>query len=353
MEFMKKINTAIVGFGLSGSTFHAPVFLSVPHFEFKYVVSSKPENIKLKYPNVKVISNFNDLLNLSDLDLIIITTPNNTHYSLAKLALLSGKNVIVDKPFVLKFQEGLELCEIARSKNLFLSVYQNRRWDNGFLTLKKCLSEDLLGEIFNYESYFDRFRPIVSETKWRELEGEGTGLLFDLGSHLIDQAIELFGMPEEILADIEMQRNGAKAIDYFKLIFKYKKLRVTIGASSIMSLPRPVLSVHGTKGSFVKYELDPQENELRAGKTPLISNWGEEREGSGGAFVSLLKDEKISESKIKCVPGSYQEYYEKVFQSLINKNQNPVEPLSALNVIKLIELSLESASSKKWIVINS
>ncbi len=349
---MKKINTAIVGFGLSGSTFHAPVFLSIPHFEFKYVVSSKPENIKLKYPNVKVISNFNDLLKLPDLDLIIITTPNKTHFSLAKLALQHGKNVVIDKPFVLTFDEGTELCQIARSKNLFLSVYQNRRWDNGYLTLKKCLSENLLGEIFNYEAYFDRFRPTVSETKWRDLEGEGTGLLYDLGSHLIDQAIELFGMPEEILADIEMQRNGAKAIDYFKLIFKYKKLRVTLGASSMMPLPRPVLSVHGTKGSFVKNGLDPQENDLRAGKTPLIPNWGEEMK-EGGAFISLLKGDSLSESKIKCVPGSYQEYYEKVFQCLINKNQNPVDPLSSLNGIKLIEFALQSASLKKWIVTNS
>ena len=303
-----------------------------------------------KYPDVKIISNFNELFALPDLDLIVITTPNELHYSNAKIALENGKNVVVDKPFVIKYEEGLDLIRLAKEKNLFLSVYQNRRWDNGFLTLKKYLNENILGDIYNYEAYFDRYRPNASLTKWREQNREGSGILYDLGSHLIDQALTIFGMPSEIFADLEMQRESSQTIDYFKLILKYNKLRVTLGSSSIMPLPRPVLSVHGTKGSFVKNGLDPQENKLKAGKSPINDKWGEE-EVQFSPLVSLLNSDVFSESRVKCVNGSYQSYYKEVYNSIINYEKNPVEPIDALNTIKLIECAIESNKLKKWITL--
>ncbi len=345
---MRDLNTAIIGFGLSGSTFHAPIITNVPGFHLSYVVTSQANKVIDRYPNTEIISNANDLFKCPNVELVIITAPNLEHYPLAKKALESGKHVIIEKPFVLKSFHAEELIKIATEKNLFLSVYQNRRWDNGFLTLKKCLKEKIFGEIFNYEAYFDKFRPIVSSIKWSEQAIEGSGILYDLGSHLIDQALDLFGMPSELLADLEMQRDGSKAIDYFNLILKYDKMRVILGSSSIIASPRPIISIYGTKGSFIKNGLDPQENDLRSGKIPLSHKWGEE-DDLFSPSVKLLKYGVLSETRLKTLPGSYQNYYISVYNSIVKGEENPVNPSSALNNIKIIELALESARDKKWV----
>lgn len=345
---MKDLNTAMIGFGLSGSTFHAPIITNIPGFHLSSVVTSQANKVLNGYPNTRIFSNANDLFKDLEVKLVIITAPNLEHYSLAKKALEAGKHVILEKPFVIKTSHGEELIKIAKERNLFLSVFQNRRWDNGFLTLKKCLKENIFGEIFKYEAYFDRFRPIVSSNKWREQGIEGSGILYDLGSHLIDQALNLFGMPFELFADLEMQRDGSKAIDYFNLILKYDKMRVHLGASFIMAAPRPVLAIYGTKGSFIKNGLDPQENDLRSGKTPVEHKWGEEDE-SFSPSVTLLKYGILSETKLKSLHGCYQNYYLEVYHSIMEGGANPVPPESALNNIKLIELALESAKCKKWI----
>ena len=345
---MRDLSTAIIGFGLSGSSFHAPIITNVPGFHLSYVVTSQSSKVIDRYPNTEVISNTNELFMIPDIELVIITAPNLEHYPLAKKALESGKHVILEKPFVLKSSQGEELIKIAREKNLFLSVFQNRRWDNGFLTLKKCLKEKIFGEIFNYEAYFDRFRPIVSSIKWREQAVEGSGILYDLGAHLIDQSLELFGMPTDLFADLEMQRDGSKAIDYFNLILKYEKMRVTLGSSSIMASSRPILSIFGTKGSFIKNGLDPQENDLRSGKTPKSHKWGEEDELFSPS-VTLLNYGVLSETKLKSLHGAYQNYYIGVYNSIVKGEENPVKPETALNNIKIIELAIESWREKKWI----
>lgn len=349
---MRDLSTAIIGFGLSGSAFHAPIISNVSGFQLSYIVTSQISKVMDKYPNTKVISNANDLLKKSDVELVVITAPNLEHYPLAKKALEAGKHVIIEKPFVLKSPHGNELIKIAKENNLFLSVYQNRRWDNGFLTLKKCLKEKIFGDIFSYEAYFDRFRPIVSNIKWSEQAIEGSGILYDLGSHLIDQALDLFGMPFELFADLEMQRDASKAIDYFNLILKYNKMRVTLGSSSMIASPRPVLAIYGTKGSFIKNGLDPQEKDLRSGKIPISNKWGEEEEIFSPS-VTLLNYGVLSETKLKSLQGSYQNYYISVYNSIVKGEQNPVCPSTALNNIRLIELAMESARDKKWIEVKS
>jgi scyllo-inositol 2-dehydrogenase (NADP+) len=345
---MRDLNTAIIGFGLSGSTFHAPIITNVPGFCLSHIVSSQANKVTDKYPNTEIISNINELFIIPKIELVVITTPNLDHYPLAKKALESGKHVILEKPFVLRTTHGEELIKIAQENNLFLSVYQNRRWDNGFLTLKKCLIEKIFGEIFNFEAYFDRFRPIVSNIKWREQAIEGSGILYDLGVHLIDQALELFGMPAEVFADLEMQREGSKAIDYFNLILKYDKIRVQLGSSSIITVPRPVLSIYGTKGSYIKNGFDPQENDLKSGKVPNSNKWGEEDEVFSPS-ITLLNYGVLSETKLKSIHGAYQNYYQSVYNSIVNGEENPVKPETALNNIKIIELAIESWREKKWV----
>ncbi|APJ03111.1 oxidoreductase [Silvanigrella aquatica] len=347
---MRKLNTALVGFGLSGSTFHAPILSQLPGFCLSHISSSKKALVQSRYPEACLISNFEDLCGVSKIDLIVITSPHATHYQIAKKALESGRNVIVEKPFVLNLNEGEKLINIAKQNKLFLSVFQNRRWDNGFLTLKKYLKENIFGDIFLYESYFDRYRPNVDHSKWKENDQIDSGIFYDLGVHLIDQSLNLFGMPHEVFADFEKQRSGAKAIDYFNLILKYEKLRVTLGSSSVMTTPRPVHALYGTKGSFVKYGLDPQENDLRASKKFNSENWGEENE-SYSPTITIENENNFTKTHVKSLKGSYQAYYEAVYQSIVYGKENPVTPESALNNIKIIECAMASAQHKKWVPI--
>lgn len=347
---MKTINTAIIGFGVSGAVFHAPMISSVPGFLLTAIVTSKPDKVIEKYPNVIVYSNSNSIFNNKEIELVIISVPTFDHFEIAKNALLSGKHVVIEKPFVLKSFEGEELIKIAKQKNLFLSVFQNRRWDNGFLTLKKCIKDNLFGNILSYEAYFDRFRPLVLTEKWKEQNIDGSGILYDLGVHLIDQALHLFGMPDQIFADTEMQRHNSVSVDYFKLILKYSKMRVTLGASSVMAIPRPIFAVNGTTGSLVKFGLDPQEEALRMGKSPNAPNWGEESE-LYSPIIKLLNNDILLEKKIKCLPGAYQNYYIGIYNCIVKGDDSPVSAMSALDSVKIIELASESAINKKWIVI--
>lgn len=349
---MKILNIGLIGYGLSGSTFHAPIIDCVPGLKISHIVSSNSKKVREKYKNVILLNKSEELFLVKDVDIVVITAPNIEHYSLAKKALLANKHVIVEKPFVTLSKDGEELVEIAKEKNLLLSVYHNRRFDNSFLTLKKILNDGELGNLYSFEAYFDRFRPEPAKDKWREQDIEGSGLLYDLGSHLIDQALQLFGMPEKIFADLEKQRENSQAIDYFELTLVYNKLRVKLGASSIRANPRPILSVHGDKGSYVKHGLDPQEMQLRSGKNPNSENWGVESQEFSGTLTTI-NDNLLHTQKIISFAGAYENYYAGIYDCIVNGKNNPVTAESALEVIKIIEFAILSHQTKQWIQILS
>lgn len=344
----KSLNVAILGFGLSGSAFHAPLIDNTLGLNLTHILSRQKDKIAEIYPHVTVVDNLDVILNDDNIDLVINTLPDSEHYTITKKCLLAGKHVVVEKPFVNNISHGEELIALAKSKNLMLSVYHNRRWDNGFITLKNNLTK--LGDIYLYEAYFDRFRPEVNLAKWREQDAFGNGVLFDLGSHLIDQALSLFGMPEFVYADLAMQRPNARTVDYFLLNLIYPHHRVILGSNSVSTAPRPVLAIYGNKGSYVKHGLDPQENMLRAGINPSSADYGVELNDLSG-ILSISHDGIIQSDKITSERGCYQSYYEGIHNCLTNGGNTSVSAESALNVIKVIDKAILSNRQKQVVMI--
>lgn len=340
----KSLNVAILGFGLSGSAFHAPLINNTLGLNLTHILSRQKDKISEIYPHVMVVGDLDLILNNTNIDLIINTLPDSEHYAITKKCLLAGKHVVVEKPFVNNISHGEELIELAKSKNLMLSVYHNRRWDNGFLTLKNNMAN--LGNIYLYEAYFDRFRPEVNLAKWREQDKLGNGVLFDLGSHLIDQALNLFGMPKFVYADLAIQRPNALTVDYFLLNLIYPNHRVILGSNSVSAAPRPVLAIYGDKGSYVKHGLDPQENMLRSGMDHSFADYGVEQYDFSGV-LSIAHDGLVQSEKITSERGSYQSYYENIYNCLANGGEAPVSAESALNVIRIIDKAILSSRQKQ------
>ncbi|QKE72263.1 oxidoreductase [Arthrobacter citreus] len=344
---MKKIKVGLVGYGFSGATFHAPFIKVLEEFELSKVVSSKKEEVQKELGAVEVVSALEDVLADELIDLVVITTPSGMHYEMAKQSLLAGKHVILEKPMVVQTWEAEELNKIAEEKKLLLSVYHNRRWDNDFLTVKKLINDGALGEINTYQVHFDRYRPEV-RNRWREQQGPGSGMLYDLGSHLIDQALNLFGLPQFISADVFAQRGNAKTDDYFHIILGYDKLRVILHSGSIVPSNGPRFQVHGTKGSFIKYGMDGQEAALKEGKKPTEESWGADEPQFFGKLFTVDGDKEMEET-IVTLPGSYTTYYKKVAKSILEGKKAPVTGEEGLNVIKIIEAALKSSEEKKVI----
>ncbi|MCA0988943.1 oxidoreductase [Guptibacillus algicola] len=340
---MDRINTAIVGFGFSGATFHAPVMKSVKNLHITTVVSSNPEKVLSALPEVDVRPSIEDVISNNDIELVVITTPNEFHFPMAKKALEAGKHVVLEKPFAVNVSECETLIDVAEENGCILSVYHNRRFDNDFLTIKKLVDENTLGEVYTYEAHYDRYRAEVRD-RWREQDKKGSGILFDLGSHLIDQALSLFGEPDSVIADVVAQREGAKTDDYFHLILKYGVKRVILHGGSLVQKPGPRYQIHGMEGSFVKWGIDPQEEALKNGQIPGGPGWGEDSKRDYGMLTSGNE-----ERKVPTVPGSYQEYYEGIVRSIKEGDAAPVTAQEALNVIKCIELALKSSATNRTI----
>jgi len=345
-----EINVGLIGYGYSGSIFHAPVIRSVEGLKIKKVVSSQPKKVQGDLPDVEVIAEVGELLSDPEIDLVVITAPNSLHYSLTKQSLRTGKHVVVEKPFVIHSKEAKELMSLAKERNLLLSVYQNRRWDNDYLTVKKCIEDNLLGEIVTYEAHFDRYIPKVTK-KWREQKLEGSGVLYDLGPHLIDQAIQLFGLPRTIWADVGVQRPGAIIDDYFHIVLNYEgPLRVILHSGSMVCQPGPRFLVHGTEGSFIKYGKDPQATLLEQGQNPQNANWGEDPPDLYGELITYRENQTIK-TKMKTIPGNYRRFYSAMYEAITRGTAVPVDPADAMNVIKVIEKAQESNQGKKLVAL--
>ncbi|MCD4730132.1 MAG: Gfo/Idh/MocA family oxidoreductase [Bacteroidales bacterium] len=347
----KAIQTGIIGFGLSGRVFHAP-FLHIHHgFEIKKIVERNKEESKSIYQYVQVVDDYNELLNDSEIELIVVCTPNTLHFAIVQQSLKAGKHVVVEKPFTPTSNEADELIKLAKSVNRKIFVYQNRRWDGDFLTISKVLKSGVLGNIEEYEAHFDRYKPEINPYAWRDFPEPGAGILYDLGSHLIDQALCLFGKPISILADIQSQRKESEVDDYFRLQMKYRSLNVILTAGMLVEEREPRFVIHGVLGSFVKFDIDPQEEALQEGQMPEGDAWGAENPENWGMITIDYQDLNIDGS-IETEQGNYMGFYDNVYDVLRNDGAIAVKPEDARNVIRIIELAFESRRIDKEIEID-
>src|SRR4030042_3886520 len=341
----KQIVTAIASYGMSGSTFHAPLLHTHRGFFLKTIMQRHSRSALEKYPYVTIVKSYEELLSDKEIELIIVNSPDNTHFELASEALKAGKHVIVEKPFTTNVNDGEKLIALAGKKHRILSVFQSRRWDGDFLTVQKIIRNKALGRLVEYEAHFDRYRNYIQDS-WKEKPGNQTGTLYNLGSHLIDQALVLFGMPECVYADIRIMRTGGRVDDAFDLRLYYKDIRVTLKAGYLVREPGPKFMIHGTEGSFVKYGIDPQEEDLKQGRSPDETGWGTEPESEWG-ILNTNKDGILIRTRIKTVPGCYIEYYSNVFDAIVKGSELSVKPEEALNVISIIEAAYISSDKRQ------
>lgn len=338
---MKKINVAIIGYGLSGRIFHGAILNSMAQYNIKAVVTTDPAKIKLAkeaLENIHIYDTPEDVFNDKSIDLVVISTPNTSHFELARNALNNHKHVIIEKPFTISTDDALKLISLQEKNNKILSVYHNRRFDGDFLTLKKVINDGSLGRLVEFESHFDRFRNTIKENAWREKALPGSGMLYDLGSHLIDQTLELFGLPNEVYADLASQRRGPTD-DSFEIILYYSEFKVTLKSSIHVKEALPRFILHGTNGSFVKYGMDVQEDQLLDGLRPEDDNYGVDITEHHGVLNTK------SRQTIKTIKGDYSLYYRNIFNAITNDEKLNVTAKDGFNVIKIIEAAMNSNKS--------
>ncbi|WP_414571893.1 Gfo/Idh/MocA family oxidoreductase [Nostoc sp. CCY 9925] len=347
---MEIIKTALCSYGLSGKVFHAPFINLHPGFELIGSWERSKKLIQEDYPDVKSYSSLEALIGDEQVELIVVNTPTYTHYEYSKEALIAGKHVVVEKAFTTTVTEAKELKKLAQEKQKKLSVYQNRRWDSDFQTVKTIIQLGLLGDIIEAEFHFARYKPTLSHKQHVELPGPGAGIIKDLGPHLIDQALHLFGMPNAVFADMRITRAGSQIDDYFELILYYEKLRVKLKASFLVREPVPSYIIHGTKGSFLKSRADAQEDKLRAGMKPNTYDWYTEPESEYG-LLHTEKDGKVIREKVKSSQGSYLGYYDEVYKSIVHGQPIPVTAEDGINVMQIIEAAIKSNNEQKVIAV--
>ena len=345
------IRVGVVGFGLAGRIFHTAVVAAVPGLHLAAIVKPTGDQAKQAYPHIPCYRSLDEMLDDKTIQLIIVATPSHTHYQIAEECLSADRNVVIDKPFTLTSAEAAELIRLARERNLLLSAYQNRRWDGDFLTVKKILDGGQLGRLISYESHFDRFRPEPRLDVWRESGGPGSGTLFDLGTHLIDQATSVFGSPSRIMASVRTDRDQAAADDAFDIFLTYERehpLTVKLSASSIARIPGPRFTLHGMRGSYVKFGLDPQEQQLKDGLGFDAPGFGDDPEADWGTLQIL--DE--APRRIPTERGDYRDYYANVRDALLGKADPTVTPTEAWRTTRLVELARQSTREQRSIAVD-
>ncbi len=333
------LNVGLVGFGHAGKIFHAPVIRAVAGVRLTTIVQRRgaPDP---RYSDAEFVGSVDDLL-ARPVELVVIATPNASHHPIAKRCLLAGRHVVIDKPFTTTVAEAAELVRLGKEKDRVLSAYQNRRYVGDFVTLQRLLSDGALGRVTMFEAHFDRFRPERKPAAWREQPLPGSGIWFDLGAHLLDQALVLFGTPQAIFADIRSERTGAVVDDAFDVTLHYPQMRALVRASMLAVSPGPTFAVHGTRGSFIKYGLDPQEAALKSGRTPDEPGWDAE---PPDAYGTLTTPEGAR--TIPTIPSSFTHYYENVRDAILAKAPLAVTSAQALNVMRGLELAVASSQQR-------
>ncbi|HUR10801.1 MAG TPA: Gfo/Idh/MocA family oxidoreductase [Flavitalea sp.] len=340
------IKTALLSFGMSGSVFHAPFITHDDRFQL-YAVWEREKNLaNQKYPFIQTFRSLEDLLKDPQIELVVVNTPNSTHAEYSHKCLEAGKHVIVEKPFTITSAESRELIQLAAQKHRVLSVYHNRRFDSDFKTVVKVIEGGRLGKITEAEFHFDRYKEGLSAKTHKEIPAPGTGALYDLGAHLIDQALSLFGMPQAVFADIRIIRPLSQVDDYFELLFYYPDKRVRLHCSYLVKESLQAFILHGAKGSFVKYRADPQETQLQENKVPGSANWGREPEKYRGILHIEQNGTSVRE-EVETSAGNYGEYYQKIFEAVRNNAPAPVSGQEAEQVIRIIETAFQSSKERR------
>jgi len=345
---MIPIKTAILSFGMSGKVFHAP-FINL-HQGFDLVgIWERTKSASLSfYPNIKVYRSLEEILADETIELVVVNTPTATHYTYAKKVLEAGKHAVVEKAFTTTVEEAIELKQLADEKGLILSVFQNRRWDSDFKTVRKIVEEGWLGEIMEAEIHYDRYKEELSPKAHKETPAPGAGILNDLSPHLIDQSLTLFGMPNAVFADIRITRPGSKVDDYFEILLYYPTLRVRLKSGYQVREPFPSYVIHGRKGSFHKSRADVQEAKLLVGEKPNLTDWGTEPESEQG----LLHTEKEGETirmRIPTLQGNYYGYYDGIYRSIREGQPVQVSVVDGIHVMQIIEAAAKSSKERKVI----
>ena len=335
----RQTNVALVGYGYAAKVFHAPLISSTPGLKLQTVVSSDPAKVRRDLPDTSIVKDVGTAFGDPQIGLVVIAAPNRFHAELAHAAIAAGKHVVVDKPFALTVGEAEKVLTHSERAGVLLSVFHNRRWDSDFMTLQKLVRQGAFGEVVQYESHFDRHRPSVRD-RWRERAGLGSGAWFDLGPHLVDQTLQLFGMPETVSADIAAQRNGAETDDYFHVVLRYRKLRVILHSSSLGPGRNLRMCVHGTKASFVKSGFDQQETALKANVKPGGPGWGEDPEPG---ILTVDSDGTSIANDVAGESGNYGHYYSAMRDAITSGTPVPVLPGDALATTVVIERAFESA----------
>lgn len=344
MSTAEEIRVGLIGFGYVSQTFHVPLIRATEGYRITAVASSRASDVKAALPEVEVFENPKDLAAREDIDLVIIASPNDTHAPLAEMAMRAGRNVVVEKPFTITSGEARRLAEVSVETGKLLSVFQNRRWDSDFLTVQDAIRTDLVGSISQLESRIDRYRPQVRD-RWRENPGPGSGLLYDLGPHLIDQALLLFGIPDGVQATLAIQRREAKTNDFFHIVLRYRETIVNLQASSLVSGGSPRFVVHGERASLVKAKPDIQEDQLRAGVKPDSLEWGVDPDNAV-IYDGATGQHRSLESK----HGDQRGFYVALREAIHGRGSNPVSPGEASAVIAIIEAALQSEEERRLVI---
>lgn len=341
----KTIKTGLASYGMSGTLFHAPFIDGHPGFDLTAVVERTKDRVRERYPHVRRLASFDELVTDPELELIVVNTPDTTHYDFCRAALLADKHVVVEKPFVFRAAEAAELKQLAEDKGLMLMVYQNRRWDSDYLTVRQLLDSGALGRVVEFISAYERWRPAAPGVSWKETAVGRRGTTYDLGSHIVDQIVQLFGMPRAVWAAIDRLRDGAAIDDWFQIQLIYPRLHVTARAGFAMRAAGPRFAIHGTKGSFHKYGLDVQEDALKRGERPGSPGWGVEPEALWGTIRAVADNGLTINGKVESLPGNYFAFYDNVHAVLREGAAPAIRLEESVALIRLLEAAFESSET--------
>lgn len=340
------IDVGLIGFGLAGRAFHAQVIRATPGLRLAAIVQRHGNEAADKYPDARVVRGVEELLDIRDIRLVVIATPNETHAPIARKCLEAGRDVVVDKPFATTLKEAAELVELARKCGRRITVYQNRRYDGDFQAIRQIVADGTLGRIVRFETNYDRFRPDLKPGAWRERVGPGSGILFDIAPHLIDHALVLFGLPEAVTGDIRMERTVAVVDDSFDVMLHYPGgMRAVLRSTMLALAPRPRFVLHGTRGAFFKQTFDPQEINLRRGYVPENGPWGGEPEEDWGVLTTVVND-VVTKRSVPSATSDYRDYYANVRDTILGRATLAVTPEYALDVMRVLEMAQESSRTR-------
>jgi scyllo-inositol 2-dehydrogenase (NADP+) len=336
------IKTGICSYGMSGKLFHAPFIQAHPGYELTAIVERHLNESRARYPSSTIVRSVDDLLKDESIQLVVVNTPSYLHFEHVNAALTAGKQVVVEKPFALNVKEATALMNLAEKKGLLLSVYQNRRYDGDYRAVKEVIDNNLLGQIREVEIRYDRYRPEFSGKIHKEGDLPGAGIIYDLSPHLIDQALQLFGWPKALFADLWKMRESVVPPDYFEILLYYDLLRVRLKATCIARESLYAYILHGMKGSFLQQRSDMQEQELLEGRIPSLKGWCPVQSKPDGLLHTEINGKVVREEHIS-TPGNYMGYYDDLHKALIGTGPNPVPPADALKTTRIIEMAIESA----------